>query len=402
MRTTTILLAVCASAPVASAGVAHGPAPADLFATRAPGQAFDLVRRRLPASGPVSALAQSKIIYLNHTGITLTPGDDDSRTNRSSIVPGQVSVPAWNTSAATWAATVTCMKDMFSRFDVTVTDVNPGSTPHMEAVFGGSPQNIGMGSGVGGVSPFTDDCAVIENSIVFTFTNVFPNDAQVVCEVMAQEVAHSYGLDHEMLASDPMTYLNYNGDRTFKDQTVACGEYQNRPCGIGGSTCRANQNSVQLLSQRLGVADRIAPELQIIEPADNAVVPPGFAVTALATDNVAVTMASLAIDGEPAGGQPGSGPFTFATDAALAEGVHTLTVEATDGKNPRTQTITITVATPVPPGDPNEDDATGGSDGGLAGGCATGHGPGLGLGLAAMALLRRRRANRARGRERAN
>ena len=390
MRTTTILLGVCAT--VSSAGAESGPAPAELFATRAPGRTFDLVRRRLPATGAASALAQSKIIYLNHTGITLLPGDDDSRTNRSSIVPGQVSVPAWNTSAATWAATVTCMTNMFSRFDVTVTDVNPGSVPHMEAVFGGSPQNIGMGSGVGGVSPFTDDCAVIENSIVFTFTNVFPNDAQVVCEVMAQEVAHSYGLDHEMLASDPMTYLSYNGDRTFKDQTVACGEYQNRPCGIGGSTCRANQNSVQLLSQRLGVADRIAPELQIIEPADHAVIAPGFAVAATATDNVAVTMASLVIDGQPAGSQPGSGPFMFATDQTLADGIHTLTVEATDGKNQHSQTITITVAAQDPPGgETGDDDATGGSDGGITGGCATGHGTGLGLGFTAALLLRRRR-----------
>ena len=39
--------------------------------------------------------------------------------------------------------------------------------PHIEAVFGGSPGMLGMDPGVAGVSPFTTDCSVIENSIVF-------------------------------------------------------------------------------------------------------------------------------------------------------------------------------------------------------------------------------------------
>jgi uncharacterized protein (TIGR03382 family) len=69
---------------------------------------------------------------------------------------------------------------------------------------------------------------------------------------MAQEIAHSYGLDHQMLPSDPMTYLDYDGDRTFQDQAAACGEFEARPCGIAGNICRAQQNSVLLLEQRLG------------------------------------------------------------------------------------------------------------------------------------------------------
>jgi hypothetical protein len=93
---------------------------------------------------------------------------------------------------------------------------------------------------------------VIENSVVFTFTDVLPDDSRLMCEVMAQEIAHSYGLDHEMLASDPMTYLDYDGARTFKDQMAPCGEFGNRMCGIEGSVCREKQNSVALLESRLG------------------------------------------------------------------------------------------------------------------------------------------------------
>jgi hypothetical protein len=79
-----------------------------------------------------------------------------------------------------------------------------------------------------------------------------PDDPRTVCEVISQEIAHSFGLDHERLPSDPMTYLDYDGDRTFQDQSAACGEFSDRKCGINGKACRQRQNSVALLRQRLG------------------------------------------------------------------------------------------------------------------------------------------------------
>ncbi len=392
-------LAASIALGLATPVIAHAAPVDSVYLSERSLDGIHFARVRLPARpAAAGALAQSKIIYLNHTGITLQPGDDDARTNRSSIIGGQASVPAWNTSAANWTATVQCMKTMFARFDVTVTDVNPGMVPHMEAVFGGSPQNIGMGQGVGGVSPFTDDCAVIENSIVFAFTNVLPQDAQSVCEVMAQEVAHSYGLDHEMLASDPMTYLNYNGDRTFKDQTVSCGEYQNRACGIGGSVCRSNQNSVQLLTDRLGKADLVAPTLAITSPADGETVPPGFTVDATAMDDVAVTGGKLFVDDVDVGPVTGPGPFTFPTDPSLADGAHTLRVEVTDGKHPVTTTITVTVARTGPGGGSGSGDGDGDGggdgddDGAITAGCAAGGPAGLGAALALLLVRRRRRS----------
>jgi hypothetical protein len=394
-----IIASVVIPAALAATAAAQPPASVgDIVTTPLPGTNILLARKLLPPSHAPGAMAQSKVIYLNHLGVTLTPGEDDSTTNHSSIIGGTSVVPPWNTSQATWNATVACMQDMFSRFDVTVTDQDPGTTPHIEAVFGGSPQDIGMGQGVGGVSPFTEDCGIIENSIVFTFTDVFPDDAQTVCEVMSQEVAHSYGLDHEMLASDPMTYLQYNGTRSFKDQTVSCGEYQNRPCGIGGSTCRANQNSVQLLYARVGKADLVAPMIAITSPADGATVEPGFSVEATASDDVGVTMTTFSIDGQPAGMDATAGPYTFPTDPALAEGPHTLRVDATDGHNTQSQSITVIVAA-TPTGSDggsgmgSDNGGTTGDDGTVHGGCSTSGGSGgaLLVGLA-LCLRRRRRA----------
>lgn len=199
-----------------------------------------------------SQLAQSRVIYLNRHGAVLWPGDNDARASKSSVVTSATEITPWDIDDETWDETVACVKDLYARFDVTVTDDDPGNVPHIEAVFGGHPNDVGLPDNVAGVSPFRTDCGVIENSVVFTFTDVLPDDSRLMCEVMAQEIAHSYGLDHEMLASDPMSYLDYDGERTFKDVMAPCGEFGNRMCGIDGSVCRERQNSVRLLEQRLG------------------------------------------------------------------------------------------------------------------------------------------------------
>jgi hypothetical protein len=207
--------------------------------------------------------ASSRTIYLNHDGVTLTPGTDDARVQTSTMVSDRVDIPAWQVSEPDWTATVACMSDMFARFDVVVTDEDPGETPHIEAVFGGSPTDMGRAANIAGLSPFASDCSTIENSIVVTFVQKLPQIPQQICEVMAQEVGHSYGLDHEMNAADPMTYLAYAGKREFQDADTACGENAARPCA-----CSATQNTVQTLRTRLGDVggDDIPPVLAISEP----------------------------------------------------------------------------------------------------------------------------------------
>ncbi len=210
--------------------------------------------RQVVSPGPAqrSARAQSRVLYLNREGALLSPGDNDARTDRSSIVTQPVFITPWDIDDETWDDTMSCMRDMYARFDVVVTDIDPGDTPHIEAVFGGHPNDVGLPDEVAGVSPFTTDCSTIENSIVFTFTDVLPDDPQLMCEIMAQEIAHSFGLDHQLLAEDPMTYLEYDGNREFQDEMSDCGEFESRDCGIDGSVCRSGQNSVALLTSRLG------------------------------------------------------------------------------------------------------------------------------------------------------
>jgi uncharacterized protein (TIGR03382 family) len=228
--------------------VATGPNPSGLAFAR---QVLSARGARAAQAG-ASARAHSRVIYLNHDGVILRPGDNDSSRQVSSIVAAPTAIGGWDVDDDTWSATVACVAGIYAPFDVTVTDVDPGDVPHIEAVIGGAPGDVGLPDNVAGVSPFTSDCSIIEGSIVFTFTDVLPDDPQTVCEVSAQEIAHSFGLDHEMLPSDPMTYLPYDGARRFEDTMASCGEFADRKCGINGTMCRQRQNSVALLEQRLG------------------------------------------------------------------------------------------------------------------------------------------------------
>lgn len=270
----------------ASAHASHPPQPLQSHGTAGPHsfvgtsnstpgrlQGLVLARQVLPApppsfpsgGGALSSLradtrARSRTIYLNRDGALLHPGDNDARLSTSSIVQQPTELSAWDIDDDTWADTVACMREIYARFDVKVTDEDPGEVPHIEAVFGGHPNDVGLPDNVAGVSPFTTDCGIIENSVVFTFTDVLPDDPRVMCEVMAQEIAHSFGADHELLASDPMTYLDYDGERSFQDRYASCGEDTPRPCGIAGSVCSQKQSSVQLLSSRLGLRGTGAPD----------------------------------------------------------------------------------------------------------------------------------------------
>ncbi len=363
----------------------------DILATSANQDDLQFGRQLLPPTG-VSGLAQSRVIYLNRTGVTLSPGNNDSRTNKSTIAQQQTAIPAWNTDAATWTATVACVRELFSPFGVTVVETNPGNVPHIEAVFGGSPGLLGLPNGVAGVSPFTEDCSIIENSIVFTFTNVIPNDARLACEIQAQEIAHSFGLDHELLASDPMTYLDYNANRSFKNQTASCGEDVTRPCGINGSVCRQNQNSVTLLTERLGAngtpGDTTAPTLGITSPSNGATVPPGFQIQFTATDDINVTGATLFVDDVQAASLI-EAPFVFTTSATLPEGVHEFRIDVTDGVNTKTARVGLTIRKGAAPPSGGVND---GGSGDISGGCSTGgNGAGLLLALGLLGLVARRR-----------
>lgn len=414
MRTPTLLAgALLLAAPAIAAAEERPPTLGWIGEAALAGRPGTLMQVIPPvAPTPTEAPGVTTIIYMNKNGATLTPGNNDSRTNRSTVVGQTSAIPAFEGTQTEWNNIMSCVREIFSPFDVQITDVDPGNVPHYESLMGGRAQQAGMQQGVLGVSPFTVDCSVIPNAIVFTFTQSTrdaygssPALAEEICEIAAQEIAHAFGLDHELLASDPMTYLNYNGLKRFQNVDAQCGESQARTCGLPGTgvVCSQRQNSVAMLTQRIGLSDTLAPVVNITSPQNGATVPTAFAVNTEATDNNTITRVELYLDGNLIDTATAA-PFSFQV-SGLATGGHSLMARAYDSRNQTDATINVTVQAGAPDPDPNPDpdpdpdptdtDGDGTSDT-ITGGCQSSRDTGglalLGLVLLGVTVRRRRRA----------
>jgi hypothetical protein len=194
----------------------------------------------------------SKVIYLERRPIELKPGEDDAAAGYSSVLQSASNKPAhmkgWSGGDAKWKKLVSCVQTMFSPFDVLVTDQRPSESSFLMVVVGGKPSDIGMKDShhVSGLAPFNG--SVIPRAVVFGFSATTNNDVRQTCETIAMEVAHAYGLDHEYLCKDVMTYLSGCGAKSFVDQDAPCGESKKRTCEGGGKT----QNSYRRLIEVLG------------------------------------------------------------------------------------------------------------------------------------------------------
>lgn len=269
-----------------AAGLAAGRAAAEPARPTAPivtpGLTIDGVPgRRIAVDTPPDRRAApfalgSRTLYLNRCrgGCIVTKGDNDARNHMSSIpnpnavVPGpSFTISEYRDAAnrmgagadAEWAQLVQCMQDVYSPYNLTVTDVLPASAGYNEAIIAGTPNEIGQAQDVLGVAPLATDCSAISNVLSFSFANAHGNIDRVnnICWTAAQESAHAYGLDHEYsfttgnpanqhsACNDPMTYRNdCGGEKFFRNDFASCGETGNRAC-----KCTATQNShLKLLS----------------------------------------------------------------------------------------------------------------------------------------------------------
>ncbi|MBV8757575.1 MAG: hypothetical protein JO257_09880 [Deltaproteobacteria bacterium] len=271
----------------------------------------------------------SHLIYLNNclpNGCDVSPGDDNSLTQHSSIPQSNAHLAAWGYGQTNWNALVSCVKDMYAPFDVQITDVDPGpSVPHFELIVGGNSSDVGV-PGAGGVAPFVPcDGQLQDNVISFVFASETSN-LDYLCWASAQETSHVFGLDHELDAKDPMTYLSPPVKKPgFQNEDANCGEDRPRTCYCGGTT----QNSAQYLMDTMGPAHLDPASLAITSPADGAWVKPGFSIKATATDQLSVKGANLSIDGANADAVTKL-PLVFHAPATLAGGDHVVKVDASD------------------------------------------------------------------------
>lgn len=285
----------------------------------------------------------SRIIYLNDckpNGCTIAPGFESSKSNRSSIIGQTANLSAFAYSDAVWQEVLQCVRETYAPFNITITDEDPcaGNTStcqvdHWENLVAGTPQQAGFQSGVGGVSPWS--CGnIINNTITYTFANIYGPSVVDICWTAAQEVAHSFGLDHEYLAEDPMTYRQGSslpgGVKRFQNVNAQCGEYSARQCECAGPDgSRSYQNSVTEITGIFGAAGPTPPEVSFDDLTNGEQVEPGFIVRTTIVDDNGITSATLTVDNQTVQTLT-TPPYIFNAPSSLGEGTHRVTVTAVD------------------------------------------------------------------------
>ncbi len=317
----------------------------------------------------------SRTIYLERCrgSCTIRSGDNDARVGTSMIPKIAISTIGEFANAAgqigpaadaEWAAVVQCMAEVYSPYDVTVTDQRPGAgASYHEAIIAGRPANVGMSDDVLGAAPLASDCHAIDNSISFTFANQHPPTARVynVCWTAAQETAHAFGLDHEYAfsnhrsaCSDPMTYrADCGGEKFFRDEPASCGETAARAC-----TCGGLQNSHRKLLSVFGPGTQITrpPTVDLVTPAAGDGLGPTAEVEAGAQRGVArvelqingfawatAPGAKILVDGQP---DPSSYQLTVPAD--VPDGISDVAAVAYDDLGTATASAAVTLTKGAP------------------------------------------------------
>jgi MYXO-CTERM domain-containing protein len=348
---------------------------------------------------PASARAQevSAFLYLNRcTGTCIVNGGaDDARTMTSSIpcaggascggggctcsggsagtyVIDEFKNYMGQTGSAAddeWNQIVQCVREVYSPYNVTVTDAKPmNAISHTQGIVAGAPANIGYaGLGVGGIAAGSLGCAPQDNVISFSFANIFTSSSQrgrvlALCAVVAQETAHSFGLDHSYeypdgrsACNDPMTYrTDCGGQKFFRNESMRCGERGVRPCACGGL-----QNSHARLLSIFGPGTPLTgpPTLSVSAPADGDTVPNLVPVIATAFAQRGVFRLELWLNGYKwhtiqgavfgSTGQPET-TYALAFPASVPDGVIDIVVKAYDDIDAEAVSPTITVTKGAP------------------------------------------------------
>jgi len=308
-------------------------------------------------------------IFLNRCvgGCTVRPGPDNSETDTSPLTQNQTTLAEFTFQPGEWEATVACAKEVYSPYNVNVTDTRPtAGQNYTEILVAGDPADLGLPNGVGGVASVPANCQPNVKGVSFAFTsaiNIFAQEAggsrvNGLCWIIAQETAHLYGLDHEYefaedarsACNDPMTYrADCGGQKFFRNRFAKCGESEARACN-----CPGYQNSHAQMVKIFGAGQSIvpAPTVSVTTPLANGAL--GAVVVAAAGSKRGVERVDFYLNGwkwsSQTGvaftrqGQPDPSSYTFVLPTNLPDSIYDIVVKAYDdiGTESVSDTVTVT------------------------------------------------------------
>ncbi len=322
---------------------------------------------------PVPDQVNSHTLFLNPCtgGCVVHSGQTDSTTSTSDI--GSGTLAAFPYGDTVWNDTVACVTRIMAPFNIQVVTTKP-SGDFFEVMIAGNSCDIldqSECSGVGGIADYPcqgpGDCfeSYIPDALVFDFATSIGNDANYLCGVAAQEIAHAWTLDHTIETTDPMTYNGYAANLTYANG-AKCGSDCLYSCPSGSGTCdafgakctgsggqavhaclssgTATQDEVTIITGLFGPSSTNPPVVKITSPSNGASVGQGFPVDVTCTNSDGVMSVALAID-DLAPTTLTTSPYTFSTPTTLPVGPHTVTATCTTTLNATAMaSVSVTVA----------------------------------------------------------
>ncbi len=356
MRTKLFVAAVLASTSIASAD------PTDVSTTvRGPNSCGTIQAPAVVKDGFTPYLAApgaQRVVYLNRFGgvYNIAPAATDSMTNTASVrvsATGRAMTATIGplSTAFDWPMISKCIKDHFKAFDVRFVETEPTSGPFVEAVVGGNGSELGFpaSSGILGIASADNFCNVTEAGICFSFSEAHGGSSRnaELCTTVAHEIGHLLALEHEVLATDLMSYVPVTSqpNKGFQNQASACGTYPQQPQNCSCSS--SQQNSFNRLVTYVGPrpVETVAPSLSVKSPGNGDTVPPVFNVVATASDDMAMADVRVLLDGVEGGHSAlvVDGKYTITVRSMLGD--YEMTVIARDlAGNETTQTLAVKVA----------------------------------------------------------
>jgi MYXO-CTERM domain-containing protein len=312
----------------------------------------------------------AKVLFVNFDGAQMNfCGNNDPAGDCSTIFQGVV-LP-YSGDAVKRASVIQVLRQRVADFGVSVTDLRPDSGPYDMEMVGNWQGEQPMFAGVApNIDCFDNDGPEV------SFTLESANTPDGIAEVVWQEAAHTWGLEHVDDPTDLLYPTTSGSNKQFRDtcskivedtmlnpSSGYCNQMHTQFCDSGW------QNSYQELLELFGesIPDTIAPTIEITSPADGDVIVGDFYLdVSFADDQHPVVIAAtitLLQDGEPLSEpEPGSyaGPSELSFPInGLPPGDYTILVEGTDeSDNPASDMIAITID------EPTSDESGGGTTGG--------------------------------------
>ncbi len=290
------------------------------------------------------------VIFLNRCvgGCVLEPGDDDSRTNTTSVFNDVTYLSEFAHGDQVWNDMVDCIKEQFRPYNVRVTTEDPGpNSLYLESIIAGDTTESGLGPQVMGVSPAS--CSPLSHTISFSFANSHDPDWRELCETVTHEAGHTLSLDHDTDCSDLMwwTVGDICGRKFFRNKGTECGEGDPSPCMCTGTVQNAH---VKLLGAWGPGEGAYPPEVSIASPAEGDNVDNEFVVYAYASDDRGIGHVDLYVNGwkwNEVEGHDGDTPYVLRTPANLPDGVLEIEARAhNDLDVPTSATVTVLKGAP--------------------------------------------------------